>query len=178
MSHTSPSPYPWGKGGGRGGSSLKGATFLSYKTSFKLNLLGGLISFPGQLFCRNAALLVPSLSPLSLKIKYYWGKCAEDATGERWAAPFPWYCFHIVLQKMLKSIFEKKLFRVTAYWLRGRAFNSQHHLVSPMCHSNGRCRLIYLPEWKNNKNNKIWMLNVGIAYMIALHSGPSCLKAD
>ena len=125
---TSPPTYPWGKGGwgggGRGGSSLKGATFLSYKTSFKLNLLGGLISFPGQLFCRNAALLVPSLSPLSLKIKYYWGKCVEDATGERWAAPFPWYCFHIVLQKMLKSIFKKKLFRVTAYWLRGRAFNS------------------------------------------------------
>ena len=60
----------WG-GGGRGVSSLKGATFLSYKTSFKLNLLGGLISFPGQLFCRNAALLVPSLSPLSLKIQYY-----------------------------------------------------------------------------------------------------------
>ena len=58
-------------GGEEGGSSLKGATFLSYKTSFKLNLLGGLISFPGQLFCRNAALLVPSLSPLSLKIQYY-----------------------------------------------------------------------------------------------------------
>ena len=73
MSHTSPTPYPLGKrgGGGRGGSSLKGATFLSYKTSFKLNLLGGLISFPGQLFYRNAALLVPSLSPLSLKIQYY-----------------------------------------------------------------------------------------------------------
>ena len=57
---TSPPTYPWGEGwggGGRGGSSLKGATFFSYKTSFKLNLLGGLISFPGQLFSRNATLL-------------------------------------------------------------------------------------------------------------------------
>ena len=74
MSHMSPTPYPLGKGGGGGGSPLKGATFLSYKTSFKLNLLGGLISFPGQLFCRNAALLVPSLSPLSLKGNLHFNK--------------------------------------------------------------------------------------------------------